>query len=307
MTKLITTNSDDDDDHEGDDDHDDDKGDDDEGDDHDDEGDDDQVRTTERRFTWDKMNGIAQILSLVTNGQETNLVYGYNRALALQASKSSYFSYDAYGSAISKDGKDLSISKDFDIWGYSKNENQSIGFGYRAELHLGDDIYLRDRLYDPLTKRFVTKDKLSGIEGQTTLSNPYHYADNDPINKIDPMGLSPMTDDDVQVMGTTTVPSYPSTGTTSLPTTTTQQGSNKSKSGGGYYAAAQTGDDERNQFGCLIDWPDGNRPYLRSRTFEARCAGGTHTYWAIVVGEVWGPPPRYSHYSYLTPSARLTC
>ncbi|HVV36600.1 MAG TPA: RHS repeat-associated core domain-containing protein, partial [Acidimicrobiales bacterium] len=123
------------------------------------------------------------------------------------------------------------------------------------------------------------------------------------------------------------------------------------------------GNSAKNQFGCGVNWPDGDRPYLRSssgrtrvgqkarfhcphnpgtmrltitvyrkkgwfwaenmgsqsytltgggdtlrpKDFSARCAGGTHTYWAIVVAEAWSPDGKYSRYSYMTPSVRLTC
>ncbi len=123
------------------------------------------------------------------------------------------------------------------------------------------------------------------------------------------------------------------------------------------------GNAARNQFGCSVDWSDGDRPYLRTssrhsrvgqkarfscprnpgkmrltitvyrrkgwlwtenmgsqrytltgggttlrpRDFSTHCAGGTHTYWATVVAEAWAPNGRYSRYSYVTPSVRLTC
>jgi hypothetical protein len=35
----------------------------------------------------------------------------------------------------------------------------------------------------------ATRDPLAGIDGTTTVANPYHYADNDPLNKTDPTGL----------------------------------------------------------------------------------------------------------------------
>ena len=40
----------------------------------------------------------------------------------------------------------------------------------------------------------ITRDPLDGIPGTTTESNPYHYTDNDPLNKMDPRGLSSCKD-----------------------------------------------------------------------------------------------------------------
>jgi len=37
----------------------------------------------------------------------------------------------------------------------------------------------------------ITRDPLDGVDGETTVSNPYHYVDNDPLNKTDPLGLRP--------------------------------------------------------------------------------------------------------------------
>jgi RHS repeat-associated protein len=45
-------------------------------------------------------------------------------------------------------------------------------------------LYLRNRLYDPTTSQFVSRDPLSGITGI-----PYAFADNDPGDKRDDSGL----------------------------------------------------------------------------------------------------------------------
>ncbi|HMJ77425.1 MAG TPA: RHS repeat-associated core domain-containing protein, partial [Iamia sp.] len=67
--------------------------------------------------------------------------------------------------------------------------------GYRGERLLAGLIHLRHRDYDPTTGTFTTRDPLDGIAGTPTETNPYHYADNDPANKTDPLGLSPSDDD----------------------------------------------------------------------------------------------------------------
>jgi len=45
--------------------------------------------------------------------------------------------------------------------------------------------------YDPTTGTFLTRDPLDGVAGTPTVANPYHYADNDPLNKTDPTGMEP--------------------------------------------------------------------------------------------------------------------
>lgn len=46
---------------------------------------------------------------------------------------------------------------------------------------------------------FTTVDPLDGVDGTTTVSNPYHYANNDPLNQTDPLGLRP-SDDDMDIV-----------------------------------------------------------------------------------------------------------
>jgi RHS repeat-associated protein len=71
----------------------------------------------------------------------------------------------------------------------------ALGFGYRGELHSDDLVHLRARDYDPSTGAFTTRDPLDGVNGTTTVANPYHYAENDPLNRTDPSGLRPEDDD----------------------------------------------------------------------------------------------------------------
>ncbi len=51
-------------------------------------------------------------------------------------------------------------------------------------------IYLRARYYDPATGRFLSKDPVRGLIAHPSTLNLYSYAVNNPINFIDPSGLS---------------------------------------------------------------------------------------------------------------------
>jgi RHS repeat-associated protein len=63
--------------------------------------------------------------------------------------------------------------------------------GYRAEQSTAELTHLRNRDHDPTTTQFLTPDPLDGIDGTPTVANAYHYADNDPLNTTDPLGLRP--------------------------------------------------------------------------------------------------------------------
>lgn len=61
--------------------------------------------------------------------------------------------------------------------------------GYRGEVHTDALVYLRARDYQPATGTFTTTDPIDGVDGTTTVANPYAYANNDPINRSDPSGM----------------------------------------------------------------------------------------------------------------------
>ena len=54
--------------------------------------------------------------------------------------------------------------------------------------------WLRERAYDPATRAFLSPDPLPAVPGTAYAANPYHYAGNDPVNNVDPLGLRPVTD-----------------------------------------------------------------------------------------------------------------
>jgi RHS repeat-associated protein len=71
--------------------------------------------------------------------------------------------------------------------------------GYLGEIETAGLIWLRNRIYDPATHAFLSRDPLAGPIAQPGgLTNPYQYANNDPINHVDPTGLKPLTADQAQ-------------------------------------------------------------------------------------------------------------
>jgi RHS repeat-associated protein len=70
--------------------------------------------------------------------------------------------------------------------------------GFRGEVELGGDIWLRNRVYQPGTRSFLQPDPLDNLPGAPGAANPYHYAGNDPIGAADPLGLHPVSDAELQ-------------------------------------------------------------------------------------------------------------
>lgn len=54
------------------------------------------------------------------------------------------------------------------------------------------------RVYDPATMGFLSRDPLPGDPGSVWASNPYEYAANNPLMFSDPLGLKPLTDEQLQ-------------------------------------------------------------------------------------------------------------
>lgn len=58
--------------------------------------------------------------------------------------------------------------------------------------------WLGARVYDPAARGFLSVDPLAPILGAAWSGNPYSYAGNDPLHAVDPLGLRPATDKDLQ-------------------------------------------------------------------------------------------------------------
>ena len=79
----------------------------------------------------------------------------------------------------------------YDTFGNEKSNTENANpFRYAGEYFDEESglIYLRNRYYDSSTGRFITEDPIhSGI-------NWYVYAGNNPVNFVDPLGLSDIPD-----------------------------------------------------------------------------------------------------------------
>lgn len=86
-----------------------------------------------------------------------------------------------------------------DPWGATIDPSvgSAPSLGYRGELELQGQTWLRDRVYEPSTRAFLSRDALAPVPGMAAAANPYHYAANNPIGLSDPLGLHPLSDADL--------------------------------------------------------------------------------------------------------------
>lgn len=77
-----------------------------------------------------------------------------------------------------------------DPWGMGiDGTGPSLGGG----LAVAGLTWLGHRCYDPPTRTFLSPDPLPGVPGQAVAANPYHYAANNPLSLLDPLGLRPLS------------------------------------------------------------------------------------------------------------------
>ncbi len=77
---------------------------------------------------------------------------------------------------------------------YAVNANGNLQpFGYTGHQRDPEDglVYLRARMYDPGTGRFLSRDVFSGLTAAPSTLNRFTYALNNPAVLVDPSGLDP--------------------------------------------------------------------------------------------------------------------
>ncbi|QBR92690.1 DUF6531 domain-containing protein [Nocardioides euryhalodurans] len=72
------------------------------------------------------------------------------------------------------------------------------GVGADGGLSVAGLEWLGARVYDPSSRGFLSVDPVTTTAGAGWAHNPYSYAGNDPLHALDPLGLDPLTDEDLR-------------------------------------------------------------------------------------------------------------
>ena len=81
----------------------------------------------------------------------------------------------------------------------SSDHHDGVRLGYRGELTVDGLVFMGDRVYDPTTRAFLSKDPLPPRPGTNgSFASPYLYAWSDPVNYLDPTGREPVSIEEFQ-------------------------------------------------------------------------------------------------------------
>ncbi|MDM7885920.1 beta-1,3-glucanase family protein [Curtobacterium sp. RHCKG23] len=144
---------------------------------------------------WFETQGQLQPLTSTSDGTTTDFYYGSGstRLQSAAGAAATDLSRDYLGSALNP-GTDGAASTSYDAYG-TGTKAPTGGFGYRGALNVDGLLMLGARAYDPSTGRFTATDPLGPVAGSAATTTPYPYANNDPLNLIDPLGLRATSDD----------------------------------------------------------------------------------------------------------------
>ena len=153
--------------------------------------------TANYTFTWDTTTAVSKPLLTKINGTTAVRMDYSNRLLDYQGGfYPTWYKLDARNSIIKPTANPAAADGPASYDPYGTTPATWFGPSYRSELQLINQIHLRNRDYGPTTGQFTTQDPLDGINGTTTLTNPYHYTNNNPYTVTDARGLRPDDDGD---------------------------------------------------------------------------------------------------------------
>jgi RHS repeat-associated protein len=149
------------------------------------------VNDVTTNYVLDQAAGLTQVLS---DGSYTYL-YGNDRIAQQSTSETEYFLTDALGSVrqtTNSDGE-IRLNRSYDPYGVvlaSEGDGESV-YAFTGEQVDSNSnlIYLRSRYLSPETGRFLSRDSWGGNYRSPQSFNKWLYVSDNPINRIDPLGL----------------------------------------------------------------------------------------------------------------------
>ncbi|MBD8058234.1 hypothetical protein IC607_04525 [Cellulomonas sp. JH27-2] len=160
-------------------------------------------QTTSTAVSWDLGTGAPQVLATRTGSRTYDVVTSPGGPLGMtrQNGTSAVFAKDGLGSITTTLATaDLVSASAYDAFGQADLDvsvadlTLTPTLGYRGSLTLGDDVALTVRTFDPRTGQFLSTDPIDQPGGAAASTNEYAYAANDPVDRVDPLGLSPISD-----------------------------------------------------------------------------------------------------------------
>ena len=156
---------------------------------------------TTTRYVQDINGGLSNVIAETDAAGTITAYYVHGLGLiskALPDGTAYYYHYDSRGStiALSDAGENITDAYAYDpfgnmvnLFGVTANPFRYVGmYGVQDE---GNGLtYIRARSYVPELGRFITKDPLTGKNGESQSLNRYVYAVNNPVRLVDISGLS---------------------------------------------------------------------------------------------------------------------
>jgi RHS repeat-associated protein len=150
------------------------------------------------QFLVDDRNptGYAQVLEEISGGTvKKTYTYGLRLINQQQGSGVSYYGFDGHGSVryLTDAAGTVTDTYDYDAFGNlvrqtGATKNVYLYAGEQVDTSL-DLVYLRARFFTPETGRFIVTDYFTGHLPDPLSLHDYVYANNDPTNQYDPLGL----------------------------------------------------------------------------------------------------------------------
>ncbi|UCD80392.1 MAG: cadherin-like domain-containing protein [Desulfobacterales bacterium] len=155
------------------------------------------VNGVQKKYINNIATPITQVLFETTDQNHVinRYTYGFSRLNQINQGLVSFYLYDSPGrsvTALTNNSQDVINSYTYSGFGNISGANELTENSYKFAGEQYDEetglIYLRARYYDPAIGRFITKDPFPGNTPTPQTSNPYPYAQNNPVNASDPEG-----------------------------------------------------------------------------------------------------------------------